>query len=306
LRLEWTVLQNCLDSIDPAVLGGIDGKLQGRGTRPGETNRVAAKPQPPHVAGSPPLRPRRKGHRWQEESAERRQQRPTSLRHTSTDSSPEDRVGQPGSIRALQRTRGRRANVSWCVPRVGDVRSAPQKPLRPQGKKPVTLRREIRFSCSTASRARRAARQPLISPGDEAPVRVAGRSHRGRGPSMAQPLTAGSTTYRIVGWEPLRQNVASATSWHRVPGQLGIGIQKLTTSTTRQLRRHDSPVNRSYSNGPRSNVVRAPSPTPLRLLGVGAGGSSSGIRPYQIPPRISVGQYPVHVFTNYIACLRTQ
>jgi hypothetical protein len=156
------------------------------------------------------------------------------------------------------------------------------------------------FSCTTGR-----------PPAPHQPRRRITRAGRGQVPPWPRPIDGAAPhsgldhlSQRGLGAAPAECCFGNLLA--QSPRTIGHRNSKLTTSTTRQLRRHDSPVNRSYSNEPRSNVVRAPSPTPLRLLGVGAGGSSSGIRPYQIPPRISVGQYPVHVFTNYIACLRTQ
>jgi hypothetical protein len=41
---------------------------------------------------------------------------------------------------------------------------------------------------------------------------------------MAQPLTQRSLEYNDADWRPLRQGVPTAIAWHRVPGQVGVGI----------------------------------------------------------------------------------
>jgi hypothetical protein len=225
LRLEWTDLQNCLDSIDPAVRGAIDNQIASRANAPrrsqqggGEASAPARgrQPAPPPAEERPPL-PRRV----------RREEDNRGPLRTSTPA--------PSGLRR-QESANRAASVHFSehedeepASRGASPSSSTSGPRReaagPRARGHSRPGARGRSSSSTASRAQRAAaRTPLIGPGDEAPVQVMGRSHRDRGPTMAQPLTAGSTTYRIEGWEPLRQNVASATSWNRVPGQLGIGI----------------------------------------------------------------------------------
>jgi hypothetical protein len=225
LRLEWTNLQDCLEAADPAVRGEIDAEISRKRDAPrrsqqggGEASAPARgrQPAPPPAEERPPLARRIRREDDNRGPVRTSTPAPTALRRAGSasraasvhfseheDEEPTSRGASPGSD-TTDRLR--------------------RSPSGPRARSPSRSGARSGSPSSTASRARRAARGPLIGPGDEAPVRVAGRSHRDRGPTMAQPLTAGSTTYNIVGWEPLRQNVASATSWHRVPGQLGIGI----------------------------------------------------------------------------------